>query len=162
MVQFSRSYLSALAAAGALVALVAANGPARAEDPTTNLGPVGPREPILVTMGDQRVDRLLRAERGYLRRQRRRAGRTLRPTRLCLVRVKLSLQPGETVPVRRTADRQVDDLLCGADASTLTVRRSGELIRTGTDGSELARCHALPQRQAAQRRPPCRREGVSL
>ena len=55
MVQFSRSNLSALGATCALVALLAATVPAGAEDTTTNLGPVGPREPILVKMGDKRM-----------------------------------------------------------------------------------------------------------
>lgn len=55
MVRLSRSSLSALAATSALVALLAANGPARADDNSVNLGPVGPCETILVKMGDKRT-----------------------------------------------------------------------------------------------------------
>jgi hypothetical protein len=43
-----------LAAAGAVVAL-AASIPARADELAQNLGPVGPREPILTTVGSKRV-----------------------------------------------------------------------------------------------------------
>ena len=44
-----------LAAAGAIVALTAASTPARADQLAQNLGPVGPREPILTTVGSKRV-----------------------------------------------------------------------------------------------------------
>src|SRR6476646_3067391 len=44
-----------LAAAGAIVALTAASIPARADQLAQNLGPVGPREPILTWVGSKRV-----------------------------------------------------------------------------------------------------------
>ena len=44
-----------LAAAGAILALTAANLPARADELAQNLGPVGPYEPILTTVGSKRV-----------------------------------------------------------------------------------------------------------
>ena len=44
-----------LAAAGVVVALTAASIPARADELAQNLGPVGPREPILTTVGSKRV-----------------------------------------------------------------------------------------------------------
>jgi hypothetical protein len=44
-----------LAAAGAIVALTAASIPARADELAKNLGPVGPREPILTWVGSKRV-----------------------------------------------------------------------------------------------------------
>lgn len=55
MTPLSRIRLIGLAAAGALAALSAAGAPAHADDPATNLGPVGPHEPILVKIGDQRI-----------------------------------------------------------------------------------------------------------
>jgi hypothetical protein len=64
MVQFPRSKLSALAGASALLALVGIAKPALAEEPLNNLGPVGPREPILVTVGNQRVIAFYVPERG--------------------------------------------------------------------------------------------------
>ena len=44
-----------LAAAGAIVALTVASIPTRADELAQNLGPVGPREPILTWVGSKRV-----------------------------------------------------------------------------------------------------------
>jgi hypothetical protein len=52
---FTISKLSKLAAVGTLVALGGYNLPARAEELAQNLGPVGPHEPILTTVGNKRV-----------------------------------------------------------------------------------------------------------
>src|SRR3974377_75974 len=55
MFTLTRIGLLGFAAASALVAFSAASLPARAEDLVRNLGPVGPHEPILTTVGNQRV-----------------------------------------------------------------------------------------------------------
>ena len=47
--------IPSLAAAGALFVLTTANIPARADEVAQNLGPVGPHEPILTTVGSKRV-----------------------------------------------------------------------------------------------------------
>src|SRR5262245_64106251 len=52
---FPFSHILSLAAAVALVAFTAASLPARADDLVDNLGPVGPREPILATFGSKRI-----------------------------------------------------------------------------------------------------------
>ena len=52
---FPRTRILSLAAAGAFVALTAASIPARADELAQNLGPVGPHEPILTTVGNKRV-----------------------------------------------------------------------------------------------------------
>ncbi|MBK5198147.1 MAG: hypothetical protein JJE37_07690 [Methyloceanibacter sp.] len=54
MFPLSRNFVK-FAAAGALVALTAASTPARADDLIQNLGPVGPYEPILATIGSKDV-----------------------------------------------------------------------------------------------------------
>ena len=64
MVRFSRSTLSAVAMAGALVASVVAVTPAHADEPLNNLGPVGPHEPIVIAAGGQRVLAFYEPERG--------------------------------------------------------------------------------------------------
>jgi hypothetical protein len=51
----TRSRFLGFAAAGVLVAHSAASLPARSEDFAQNLGPVGPHEPILTTVGNKRV-----------------------------------------------------------------------------------------------------------
>jgi hypothetical protein len=53
MFPFTR--ILSLAAAGVLVAFTAASIPARADELAQNLGPVGPHEPILTTVGSKRV-----------------------------------------------------------------------------------------------------------
>jgi hypothetical protein len=50
----TRNWFLGFAAAGAL-ALTVANVPAFADELTQNLGPVGPNEPILTTVGSKRV-----------------------------------------------------------------------------------------------------------
>jgi hypothetical protein len=49
-----RNFLK-FAAAGALVALTAASTPARADELIQNLGPVGPHQPMIATVGSKRV-----------------------------------------------------------------------------------------------------------
>jgi hypothetical protein len=64
MVHFSRTILSTFVAAGAHLALAAGAAPAFANEWLNNLGPVGPREPILVNLGDQRIVAFFVPERG--------------------------------------------------------------------------------------------------
>jgi len=64
MTPLSRIRFLGLAGAGTLAALTAAGAPAHADDPMTNLGPVGPREPILVKIGNQRIIAFFTPERG--------------------------------------------------------------------------------------------------
>lgn len=52
---FTLSKLSRLAALGALVAFCGYDLQARADELAQNLGPVGPHEPILTTVGSKRV-----------------------------------------------------------------------------------------------------------
>jgi hypothetical protein len=52
---FPLSRVLSWAAVGALVALSAASTPARADEMVQNLGPVGPNEPIITTVGSKRV-----------------------------------------------------------------------------------------------------------
>jgi hypothetical protein len=124
----------ALAAATALASL-AGGIPARAEQPLTNLGPVGPYEPILATVGNQRVIAFYVPGRGE-----------------CAVnavvwkdggpdapygsaRVRINLKPGQMVQVDG-AQSHTMSLLCGADASTLAVVAPAELILTGTPAKD--------------------------
>jgi hypothetical protein len=128
MVTSSRYFYAA--AFAALFGLLGGVEPARAEEAITNLGPVGPGEPILVTLGAQRILAFYTPERGG-----------------CAVnavvwkdegadapygsaRVRISLKPGQTVQLDG-AQRQSLGLLCGADAATLAAVAPPELILTG-------------------------------
>ena len=134
MVLLSRYTPSATAVAGALLALLTVNAPARADDPTTNVGPVPAREPILATIGGQRLIAFFVPERGS-----------------CAVsaiiwkdagveapyassRVKVSLRPGEMIQLESGVQQPVN-LLCGADASTLALVAPGEAVLTNARAS---------------------------
>ena len=54
MFPLSRNFLK-FAAAGAFVALTVSGTPARADEMAQNLGPVGPHEPMITTVGNKRV-----------------------------------------------------------------------------------------------------------
>jgi hypothetical protein len=131
MVRFSLfKFLLSPAALGAALELAVAITPALADDPTTNFGPVGPSEPILASIGGQRVIAFFVPERGACAVNAiiwKDAGAD---APFASSRVRLSLRPGEMVEFNHGA-RQSMNLLCGADASTLAVVAPPELILTG-------------------------------
>ena len=133
MTPLARIRLIGLAAAGALAALTVAGVPAHADQPLINLGPVGPNEPILVTVGTQRVIAFYVPERGAcsVNAVVWKDGDPDAP--YASSRVRISLKPGQMVQLDG-AQRQSMSLLCGADASTLAVVAPAELILTGTPG----------------------------
>ena len=55
MLSLTRIKLLSFAAAGALVALTAASASARSEERPVRLGPVGPNEPIITTVGNKNI-----------------------------------------------------------------------------------------------------------
>ena len=131
MVYISRSRV--LAAFCALSGVAALSMAASAEEYTTNLGPVGPNEPILATVGGQRVIAFFAPERGSC------AVNTIMWKDAAAdapntTRVRLSLRPGEMV---RFDDARLSmNLLCGADASTLAVVAPPEFILTGAHAND--------------------------
>jgi hypothetical protein len=62
---FPLTRMLSLAAAIALVALTAVNPSARADELSQNLGPVGPHEPILTTVGNKRVIAFFEPDSGH-------------------------------------------------------------------------------------------------
>jgi hypothetical protein len=134
MVRFSRSTFSAVAVAGALVASLVAGTPAHAEAPLNNLGPVGPREPILITNGSQRVIAFYEPERGGCAVSAVTWKDADADAPYASTRVRIGLKPGQMFQLDG-AQRQSISLLCGADASTLAVAVPAELILTGATGS---------------------------
>ena len=124
MVQISRTRLfAAVCALGVL-----ASASAHADEYTTNLGPVGPNEPILANVGGQHIIAFFTPERGSC------AVNTIMwkdagaDTPYTSSRVRVTLRPGQMV---RFDDARLSmNLLCGADASTLSVVAPPELILT--------------------------------
>jgi hypothetical protein len=128
MVQFSR--FKFLTAAAALLLLGAAGGPARADDPLTNLGPVGPREPLLVKVGNQRFIAFFTSERGECAVSAV-TWRDPDPDEpYSSARVRVSLKPGQVMELDGPQRRSMG-LLCGADAASLAVTAPAELMLTG-------------------------------
>ena len=120
MVQFRSSLV-----VGAL-ALAAASTQVFADEYVTNLGPVGPNEPILATFGGQRVIAFFIPDGGSC------AVHTFvwkdggADAPYTTSRVRLNLRPGQMV---RFDDSHMSmNLLCGADASTLAVVAPPELL----------------------------------
>lgn len=131
MAKFSPSRFRAAVSALFALALTAAGAPVlAAEAPAHNLGPVGPREPILVTVGTQRVIAFFIPERGTcaLSAVTWKEGGANAP--YASARVRVSLKPGQMLALDG-AQRQTMSLLCGADASTLAVVAPAELILAG-------------------------------
>jgi len=130
MVRFSVLQRAAVCLVAALI-LGAASLPAHADKPLTNLGPVGPGEPILVTVGGQRVIAFYARERGECAVSAvvwKDTGEDARSTR-----VRLSLKPGQTLQLDGS-QRQKMSLVCGADATTLALVAPAELLVTGISG----------------------------
>jgi hypothetical protein len=128
-----RNKFASIAAAGALAAF--ASGAVRAEDPLTNLGPVGPREPILVTVGKQRVIAFFVSERGECAVNAVTWNSADADAPYASSRVRISLKPGQVVQLDG-AERKSMGLLCGMDASSLAVTAPAELALVGTEAAE--------------------------
>jgi hypothetical protein len=106
--------------------LATASTLALADEYVTNLGPVGPNEPILATFGGQRVIAFFIPDGGScaVHTFMWKDGGADAP--YTTSRVRLNLRPGQMV---RFDDSHMSmNLLCGADASTLAVVAPPELI----------------------------------
>ena len=124
--------LKTIAATGAVMLGVATS--ALAQDASTNLGPVGPNEPILVTLGGQRVIAFFVPERGSCAVNAIIWKDAKAEAPYASSRVKVSLRPGEMVQFDEAQTSM--KLLCGVEASTLAAVAPAELILTGTTASD--------------------------
>lgn len=132
MVNLSRSFCAA-AFGAAFAMLVTVTAPVHAEAALTNLGPVGPGEPILVTLGAQRIVAFYAPERGGCAVSAVVWKDEGADAPYASSRVRISLKPGQTVQLD-SSQRQSLGLLCGADAATLAAVAPPELILTGALG----------------------------
>jgi len=123
-----------LAAATAFAVLAAAIAPGRADQPLTNLGPVGPYEPVLVTVGTQRVIAFYTPDRGACAVSAVMWKDADPDAPYASARVRMSLKPGQMFQLDGS-QRQSMSLVCGADAASLVVAAPPELILTGTADS---------------------------
>ena len=119
--------LSTLTAAGALAALLSGGVPASAEDNKSNLGPVGPREPILATFGDKRVVAYYERDGDMCDVSAVVFDTSAAGGGNASTRVRVSLHPGELFHVDAVGDDEVM-LTCGPNAAMLTVLNRGEVL----------------------------------
>jgi hypothetical protein len=130
MVHFPRTILSTFVAAGAHLALTAGAAPAFASEWLNNLGPVGPREPILVNLGDQRIVAFFVPERGGCAVNAVTWKDTGPDAPYASARVRITLKPGQIIQIDG-AQPHAMGLLCGVDASNLAAIAPAELIVAG-------------------------------
>jgi hypothetical protein len=132
MLPLTRIQLLNFAAAGALVALTAASLPARADELLSNLGPVGPHEPILTTVGSKHVIAFYVPDSGHcavnvVLWEKTDAGTDMTYSS---ARVRISLNPGQIVHIDSVENESLN-LQCGDEAATLAVVGTSELVAFG-------------------------------
>ncbi|MGH6825440.1 hypothetical protein [Methyloceanibacter sp.] len=120
-----------LAAAGALVALTA-NLPAGAEEPLTKMGPVGPNEPILASVGSRRIVAFYVPDNGNCGLQAVvwEASNDPSGEPRSAERVQVSLKPQQMIRIDGDKNQSLD-LRCGDEASTLAVVDSSKQVAFG-------------------------------
>ena len=130
MFPINHDQLLKFAAAGALVALAVVSTPAGAGDQAQNLGPVGPHEPILTTVGSKRVIAFYVPGSDHCAFQAVAWDNTDADTGRSAVRVRISLEPGQIVHID-SAENESINLQCGSNAGTLSVVDNDELVAFG-------------------------------
>jgi hypothetical protein len=134
MSPLSRINRIGVAAAAALAVLAAAGPSVAADQPLTNLGPVGPHEPILVSMGTQRVVAFYAQDRGGCAVTAVMWKDADPDAPYASSRVRIALKPGQMFQLD-SAQRQSISLVCGADAASLSVAAPAELVLAGSSDS---------------------------
>lgn len=117
---------SVVAAAGALIALACAQ-PAAADQARANLGPVGPHEPILATIGHNRMIAYYEPDGGKCAVSAVVFDTSPNGGGHESTRVRVALAPGEILNLDGVEDQRVV-LTCGPDAGLLTVLNRGEIL----------------------------------
>ena len=131
---FSLARILSVAAASALVALTAVNPPARAEESPQNLGPVGPHQPILTTVGSERVIAFYEPDSGRCAVQAVVYDKTDAYTGMTTAtRVRVTLNPHEIVHIDSTENESVKslNLQCGDQADSLAIVGNKDFVAAG-------------------------------
>jgi hypothetical protein len=129
MFALSLTKILKLAAAGSLVVLGAFGVPAHADELPQSLGPVGPHEPILTTVGSKRVIAF------YVPGGGRCAvhmviGDVRDPEAALASRIRVELKPGQMVHLD-SVDQKSLNLECGDNAERLAIVKNDELVAFG-------------------------------
>jgi hypothetical protein len=109
------------AAAGALLALTVSGTPARADEMAQNLGPVGPHEPILTTVGNKRVIAFYEPDNGQCALNAVIYDKMDADTGMTTAaRVRVSLNPNQTTSIDSVDDKSLT-LKCGDEGESLAI-----------------------------------------
>jgi hypothetical protein len=125
MFTFTRNWFLGFAAAGAL-ALTVASVPAFADELSQNLGPVGPNEPILTTVGGKRVIAFYVADGGHCGIHAVVWDRT-DASGGSAARVRVALNPRQMVHIDSGESKSLD-LQCGDNAKSLAIVDTTKVI----------------------------------
>ena len=142
---FSLSRIQLLKFAAAVVVVCTLGTPARADELAQNLGPVGPYEPILTTVGSKRVIAFYELDNGRCGLNAVVYDKTDAYTGMTTAaRVRVSLNPHEIVHIDSTDNESVKslNLQCGENAEKLTI--------IDTDSAVASRNTIHPPRQPHQ------------
>ena len=119
------------AVAGALLALTVSGTPARADEMVQNLGPVGPHEPILTTVGNKRVIAFYEPDNGQCAVNAVVFDKTDAYTGMTTAaRVRVSLNPRQVVHIDSIDNKSIN-LQCGDYAETLALVDTSKFISAG-------------------------------
>ena len=118
MFPLSRNFLK-FAAAGALLALTVSGTPARADEMAQNLGPVGPHEPMITTVGSKHVIAFYVPGNGDCNVQAV-IWNSDDTDAATAAGMRVSLNPGQTASID-SADNKSLTLKCGDEAETLAM-----------------------------------------
>jgi hypothetical protein len=118
------------AVAGAFTVLAAVCGPAGAGDQAQNLGPVGPNEPILTTVGGKRVIAFYLSGSGRCAVHAVMWDNENVSTDLSAVRVRVSLGPGQIIHIDTPVQESLD-LECGKNAEKLAIVDTNRAVALG-------------------------------
>ena len=114
-----------------LLALTVSGTPARADEMAQNLGPVGPHEPILTTVGNKRVIAFYEPDNGHCAVNAVVYDKTDAYTGMTTAaRVRVSLNPSQTTSID-SVDNKSLTLKCGDEAETLAIVGGNTRIARG-------------------------------
>ena len=120
-------------AVGGLVVLSSLGTPARADDLVQNLGPVGPHQPILTTIGSKRVIAFYMPGSDRCSLNAVVWDNTGPDAGSLAARVRISLEPGQIVQIDTAQDGSLKtlNLGCGDNAEKLAILESDSAVASG-------------------------------
>ena len=130
MFALSRNFFLLFGAAGAFVALSVPSTPARADEMVQNLGPVGPSEALLATIGNLRLIAFFEPGNGRCALNAVIWDNLAVDAGESAKRVRVTIGPGEVLNIDNTKQESLH-LQCGSNAATIAVIDTDSLAASG-------------------------------